>query len=45
MSEETEDNPDVIEDSDVSGDEDHEDVALLASKRRRRVDDDLIETA
>lgn len=43
MSEETEDNPDVIEDSDASGDEAHEDVALLTSKRRRRVDEDLIE--
>jgi hypothetical protein len=45
MSEETEDKPDVIEDSDASGDEAHEDVAFLASKRHRRVVDDLIETA
>jgi hypothetical protein len=45
MSEETEENPDAIEDNDASGDEDHEDVALLASKHRRRVDDDLIEIA
>jgi hypothetical protein len=44
MSEETKDNADVSEDIDASGDGDHEDVAFLASKRHRRVDDDLIET-
>jgi hypothetical protein len=38
-----EDNPDVIEDSHASGDEAHEDDTLLASKRHRRVDEDLIE--
>ena len=45
MSEETKDNPDVIEDSDASGDEAHEDNALLASRHRRRVNEDLIEIA
>jgi hypothetical protein len=45
ISEETGDNPDVIEDSDASGIEAYEDDALLASKRRRRVNEDLIATA
>jgi hypothetical protein len=45
MSEETEDSPVVIKDSDASGYEAHEDVALLTSNRRRRFDEDLIETA
>jgi hypothetical protein len=35
----------VIRDSDASGDEAHEDDALLASKHRRRVDEDLIAVA
>jgi hypothetical protein len=45
VSKETEDNPDVIEDIDTSGDEAHEDDALLSSRRRTRVNEDLIETA
>jgi hypothetical protein len=34
----------VIEDSDASSDQAYEDDALLASKRHRRVDEDLIAT-
>jgi hypothetical protein len=45
LSEETEDKPNVIEYSGASGDEAHEDAVLLYSRHRRRVDDDLIETA
>jgi hypothetical protein len=43
-SEETEDNPNAIEDSNASGDEVPEDDVLLASRRRGRINEDLIAT-
>jgi hypothetical protein len=44
VSEETEDNPYVIEDIIVFGDEAPVDDAILASKRRRKINEDLMTT-
>ncbi|KAK1641990.1 hypothetical protein QYE76_059795 [Lolium multiflorum] len=44
-SEETEDDRNVLEDSDASGDEAPEDDALIKSKHRRKINEDLMTTA
>jgi hypothetical protein len=44
-SEETEDDRNVLEDSDASGDEAHEDDALIKSKHSKKINEDLMTTA